>query len=84
MHDVLKQLGYLLHGCGDKGLVLDPLGELINGDIYIFEASRSWLERPDQCLAPNMRRAKMQGWSEGLVMAHVSAWQKISNPHNIE
>jgi hypothetical protein len=39
MHDVLKQLGCLLRGCGDKGLVLDPLGELINGNIYIFEAS---------------------------------------------
>jgi hypothetical protein len=29
-------------------------------------------------LDPSMRKAKMRGWSGGLVLAHVSAWQKMA------
>jgi len=52
MHDVLQQLGCLLGGCGDEGLVLNPLEEFVDGDVYIFETSKSWLERPDHVQSP--------------------------------
>ena len=66
MYDVLKQLGYLLRSCGDKGLVLNPLGELINGDIYVFEASRNWIEGPDHVQSPACKGPRCGDGLKGL------------------
>jgi hypothetical protein len=47
MHDILDQIGCLLRGCCDEGFVFNPLGKLVDGDIYLLETPRSWLKRPN-------------------------------------
>ena len=50
--DIFKELDYLLCGGRDKRFILDPLGELVNGDIYILETTWRWLERPNHIQSP--------------------------------
>ena len=66
MHDVLKQFGYLLCGCSGEWFIFDPLGELINGDIYVFEASQSWLERSDHVQSPACEGPRCRDGLKGL------------------
>ena len=47
VYDVFKELDCFLSSSCDKWFVLDPLGELINGDVHILETSWCWFERPD-------------------------------------
>ena len=42
---ILEQLGCFLRYRHDERLVLNLLGEFVNGNVYIFDMS--WLERPD-------------------------------------
>ena len=39
MDDVFEELDCFLCNSGDEQFVLNPLGELINGDVYILETS---------------------------------------------
>ena len=47
MDDIFEELDYFFWSGQNKRLVFNPLGELINGDIYVPETTWSWLERPD-------------------------------------
>ena len=45
--DIFEELDCLLCRGRNKRLVFDPLGELVNGDVYIPETAWRRLERPD-------------------------------------
>ena len=47
MDDFLKELDCFLCSGRSKWLVFNPLGELVNGDIYVPKTSRRRLERPN-------------------------------------
>ena len=47
MDDIFKELDYFLCSSRDERFILDPLGELINGDVYVPEATWRWLEGPN-------------------------------------
>ena len=47
MDDIFEELDCLLCSSQNKRFVLDPLGELVNGDVNIPETTWRWLERPD-------------------------------------
>ena len=47
MDDIFEELDCLLCSGQNKRLIFDPLGELVNGDIYISKASWHRLERPN-------------------------------------
>ena len=37
---------------GDERFILNPLGELINGDVYVPETTRRWLKRANHVQSP--------------------------------
>ena len=39
MDDIFEKLDYLLCRSRDKRFILDPLGELVNGDVYVSKTS---------------------------------------------
>ena len=39
VHDVFEELDCFLCSSRDERFILDPLGELINGDVYVSEAT---------------------------------------------
>ena len=43
--DMLEELDYFLCSSRDERFILNPLGELINGNVYIPEATWRWLKR---------------------------------------
>ena len=45
--DIFEELDCLLCSSRNKRLVFDPLGELVNGDVYIPKTTWRRLERPD-------------------------------------
>ena len=45
--DIFEELDCFLCSSRDERFILDPLGELINGDVYIPETSWRWLEGPN-------------------------------------
>ena len=45
--DIFEKLDCLLCNSQDKQFILDPLGELVDGNIHISETTWHWLERPD-------------------------------------
>ena len=45
--DIFKELDYLLCSSRNKRFVFDPLGELVNGDVYVLKIAWHRLERPD-------------------------------------
>ena len=45
--DIFEELNCLLCSSRDKRFILDPLGELVNGNINVSEATWRWLERPN-------------------------------------
>ena len=45
--DIFEELDYFLCSSRDEQFILDPLGELVKGDVYVPEATRHWLERPN-------------------------------------
>ena len=45
--DIFEELDCFLCSSRNKRFVFDPLGELIDGDIYVPETTWRWLERPD-------------------------------------
>jgi len=47
MDDIFEELNCLLFSGRNKWLVFDPLGELVNGDVYVLKTTWRRLERPD-------------------------------------
>ena len=47
MDDFFEELDCFLCSSRDKWFILDPLGELVNGDIHVPETTWCWLERTD-------------------------------------
>ena len=52
VYDVFKELDCFLSSSCDEWFVLNPLGELINGDVHIPETSWHWFERSDHIQSP--------------------------------
>ena len=52
VYDVFKEPDCFLGSSCDEWFVLDPLGELINGDVHVPETSWRWFERPDHIQPP--------------------------------
>ena len=47
MDEIFEELDCLLCSGRNKRLVFDPLGELVNGDVYVLKTTWRRLERPD-------------------------------------
>ena len=47
MDDIFEELDYLLCSGRNKPFAFDPLGELVNGDIYVPKTAWRRLERPN-------------------------------------
>ena len=45
--DIFEELDYFLCSSRDERIILNPLGELVDGDIYITETTWRWFGRPD-------------------------------------
>ena len=45
--DIFEELDCFLCSSRDERFILNPLGELINGDVYVPKTTWSWLERPN-------------------------------------
>ena len=43
--DIFEELNCFLCSSQDERFILDPLGELINDDVYVPKATWRWLER---------------------------------------
>ena len=56
MDDVFEELDCFLCSSRDKRFILDPLGELVDGDVHISETTWRWLERPDHVQSPACKR----------------------------
>ena len=56
MDNAFEELDCFLCGSRDKRFVLDPLGELVDGDVDIPESTWRWLERPDHIQSPACER----------------------------
>ena len=52
MDDIFEELDCFLFDGRNKRLVLDPLGELVNDDVYIPKITWCRLERPDHVQSP--------------------------------
>ena len=52
MDDIFEELDYFLCSSRDERFILDPLGELVDGDIYVPETTWRWLERPNHIQSP--------------------------------
>ena len=50
--DIFKELDCFLCSSRDEWFILYPLGELIDGNIYVPETTWRWLERPDHIQSP--------------------------------
>ena len=45
--DIFEELDCFLCSSRDERFILDPVGELVNGDVYVLETTWRWLERPN-------------------------------------
>ena len=45
--DVFEELDCFLCSSRDEWFILNPLGELVDGDVYVPKTTWRWLERPD-------------------------------------
>ena len=58
MDDIFEELDCLLCSGRNKRLVFDPLGELVNGDVYVRKTTWRRLERPDHVQSPACKRPR--------------------------
>ena len=58
MDNAFQELDCFLCGSRDKRFVLDPLGELVDGDVDIPESTWRWLERPYHIRSPACERPR--------------------------
>ena len=56
VYDVFKELDCFICSSRDERFILDPLGELVDGDVDIPESTWQWLERPDHIQSPACER----------------------------
>ena len=47
MDDIFKELDCFFCSSRDERFILNPLGELVDGNVYVPETTWRWLERPD-------------------------------------
>ena len=52
MDDVFEELDCILCSSRDERFILNPLGELINGNVYVSEATWHWLKRANHVQSP--------------------------------
>ena len=50
--DVFEELDCFLCSSRDERFILNPLRELINGDVYVLEATWHWLKRANHVQSP--------------------------------
>ena len=50
--DVFEELDCFLCSSRDERFILNPLGELVDGDIHVPETTWHWLERPNHIQSP--------------------------------
>ena len=50
--DIFEELDCFLCSSRDKRFIFNPLGELVDGDIYVPETTWCWFERPDHVQSP--------------------------------
>ena len=50
--DIFEELDCFLCSSRDERFIFNPLGELVDGDIYIPETTWYWFERPDHVQSP--------------------------------
>ena len=50
--DIFEELDCFLCSSRDKRFILDPLGELVDGDVYVPKTTWRWLERPNHIQSP--------------------------------
>ena len=43
--DIFEELDCFLCSSRDERFILDPIGELVDGDVYVSETTWRWLER---------------------------------------
>jgi hypothetical protein len=58
MDDIFEELDCLLCSGRNKRPVFDPLGELVNGDIYVLKTAWRRLERPDHVCSLACKRPR--------------------------
>ena len=58
MDDIFLELDCLLCSGRNKRLVFDPLGELVNGDVYVPKTAWRMLERPNHVQSPACKRPR--------------------------
>ena len=56
--DIFEELDCFLCSSRDERLILDPLGELVGGDVYVPEATWCWLERPNPIQSPTCKGSR--------------------------
>ena len=61
MDDIFEELDCFLCSSGDEQFILNPLGELINGNVYIPETSGPWLKRTNHVQSLACKRPG--GWN---------------------
>jgi len=54
--DIFEELDCFLCSSRDKQFILDPLGELVDGDVHVPKTIWRWLERPDHVESPTCKR----------------------------
>ena len=50
--DIFEELDCFLCSSRDEWFIFNPLGELVDGDIYVLETTWCWFERPDHVQSP--------------------------------
>ena len=45
--DIFEEPDCFLCSSRDEWFILDPLGELVDGDVFVLETTWRWLERPN-------------------------------------
>ena len=52
MDDIFEELDCFLCSSRYEWFILDPLGELVDGDVYILKTTWHWFERSDHVQSP--------------------------------
>ena len=58
MDDIFEELDYLICSSRNKKILFDPLGELVNGDVYKPKTAWRGLERPNHVESPACKRLR--------------------------
>ena len=50
--DIFEELDCFLCSSRDERFILDPLGELVDGNVYVLKTTWHWLEGPNHIQSP--------------------------------